>query len=71
LRNFNGYYFFVDNPIEDTYRLPLDSDARSLSLELIYDWSTFRISVAVVVPLPLSLAVGIWYMKRYDDVVAA
>jgi hypothetical protein len=49
---------------------PLESYL-SLSLNLIYDWSAFRVSVAVVTPLLLSLAVGIWYMQRHGDVVAA
>jgi hypothetical protein len=49
--------------------MPLDGSC--LSLELIYSWSAFRLSVVVVVPLLLSLAIGIWYMKITGDVVAA
>jgi hypothetical protein len=67
-RNLNGQS--PDARSKRTYDAPLDSRI-CLSLELIYDWSAFRASVAVVSPLLLSLIIGIWYMKRYDDVVTA
>lgn len=67
-KNLNGN-LLVDNHRKPFYYMPLDG--RTLSLELIYDWSAFRLSVILAAPLLLSLAIGIWYMKRYDDVVAA
>ncbi len=49
-----------DNPLEGRY-----------SLQLIYDWSSYRLSTVVALPLLLSLAIGFWYMNGQGDVVTA
>ncbi|CZR53226.1 uncharacterized protein PAC_03104 [Phialocephala subalpina] len=49
-----------NNPLEGRY-----------SLQLIYDWSSYRLSIVVAVPLLLSLAIGFWYMNGRGDVVTA
>ncbi|KAF8863555.1 hypothetical protein BDZ45DRAFT_103545 [Acephala macrosclerotiorum] len=48
------------NPLEGRY-----------SLQLKYDWSSYRLSTVVAVPLLLSLAIGFWYMNGRGDVVTA
>lgn len=57
-----------NNPLEDSSNNHLEG---SLSIELIYSWSAFRLSIMIVVPLLLSFTIGIWYMKKTGDVVAA
>lgn len=49
-----------NNPLEGRY-----------SLQLIYDWSSYRLITIFAVPLLLSLAIGIWYMMGPGDVVTA
>ncbi|KAL5321700.1 hypothetical protein ACEPPN_009660 [Leptodophora sp. 'Broadleaf-Isolate-01'] len=49
-----------DNPLEGRY-----------SLQLMYDWSSYRLSTVVAVPLLLSLAIGFWFMNGQGDVVSA
>ncbi|KUJ18252.1 uncharacterized protein LY89DRAFT_583188 [Mollisia scopiformis] len=49
-----------NNPLEGRY-----------SLQLIYDWSSYRLSTVVAIPLLLSLAIGFWYMNGRGDVVTA
>ena len=49
-----------DNPLEGRY-----------SLQLMYDWSSYRLSTVVAVPLLLSLAIGFWFMNGQGDVVTA
>ena len=56
-KNLNGS---SDNPLEGRY-----------SLQLLYDWSSFRLSFVVVVPLLMSLVIGLWYMIQKGDVVTA
>jgi len=56
-KNLNNH---KNNPLEGRY-----------SLQLLYDWSSYRLSMIVAVPLLLSIAIGIWYMHRYDDVITA
>jgi hypothetical protein len=41
------------------------------SLQLIYDWSSYRLTIIVAVPLLLSLVIGFWYMNSQGDVVTA
>lgn len=55
-------------PLEDDRNKILEG---SLSLELIYGWSAFRLSLVIVIPVLLSLAIGIWYVEATADVVAA
>ena len=54
-KNLNGG---KENPLEGKY-----------SLQLIYNWSSYRLSLIVAIPLLLSLAVGLWYNGK--DVGAA
>jgi hypothetical protein len=49
-----------NNPLEGRY-----------SLQLIYEWSSYRLCVIVIVPLVLSFALGLWYMIKTGDVVTA
>ena len=50
-----------NNPLEGRY-----------SLELVYDWSSYRLSLVVAVPLVLSFVIGVWYMLTPGgDVVTA
>jgi hypothetical protein len=49
-----------NNPLEGRY-----------SLQLKYEWSSYRLTFIVAVPLLLSLAIGIWYMVAKHDVVTA
>jgi hypothetical protein len=49
-----------NNPLEGRY-----------SLQLIYDWSSYRLSAVVSIPLLLSLAIGTWYMMGHGDVVTS
>jgi hypothetical protein len=49
-----------NNPLEGRY-----------SLQLIYDWSSYRLSAVVSIPLLLSLAIGTWYMMGQGDVVTS
>jgi hypothetical protein len=50
-----------DNPLEGRY-----------SLQLIYDWSSHRLTAIVAIPLLLSLAIGFWYMNNGEgDVITA
>jgi hypothetical protein len=48
-----------DNPLEGRY-----------SLQLIYDWSSYRLTFIVVIPLLLSIGIGFWY-QTVGDVVTA
>jgi hypothetical protein len=48
------------NPLEGEY-----------SLQLIYDWSSYRLVSVIAIPLLLSLAIGGWYMNGHGDVVTA
>lgn len=48
-----------DNPLEGRY-----------SLQLIYDWSSYRLAMIVAIPLLLSIAIGFWYMEIGDVVTA-
>ncbi|ATZ57357.1 hypothetical protein BCIN_14g05030 [Botrytis cinerea B05.10] len=41
------------------------------SLELVYDWSPYRLSAVVITPLLLSLIIGTWYMAVTGDVITA
>jgi hypothetical protein len=49
-----------DNPLEGRY-----------SVQLIYDWSSYRLIITFCVPLLLSLVLGFWYMAKTGDVVTA
>jgi hypothetical protein len=49
-----------NNPLEGRY-----------SLQLLYDWSSFRLSFVVIIPLLLSFVIGLWYMVDTGDVVTA
>jgi hypothetical protein len=49
-----------NNPLEGRY-----------SVQLLYDWSSYRLSITFAVPLLLSLALGFWYMAETGDVVTA
>lgn len=49
-----------ENPLEGRY-----------SLQLLYDWSSFRLSFVVMVPLLLSFVIGLWYMLRTGDIITA
>jgi hypothetical protein len=49
-----------NNPLEGRY-----------SLQLIYEWSSYRLCVIVIVPLVLSFALGLWYMLETGDVTTA
>lgn len=49
-----------NNPLEGRY-----------SLQLIYEWSSYRLSFVVSMPLILSLVIGTWYMMGHGDVVTA
>lgn len=50
-----------DNPLEGKY-----------SLQLMYDWSSYRLTLIVAVPVLLSLVLGLWYMSGdHGDVGAA
>jgi hypothetical protein len=49
-----------NNPLEGRY-----------SLQLIYDWSSYRLCTVVAVPLLLSLAIGFWYMSAKGDTITA
>jgi hypothetical protein len=40
------------------------ADGNALSIELVLDWSAFRISVVIVLPTLLSLVIGIWFNSR-------
>jgi hypothetical protein len=48
-----------NNPLEGRY-----------SLQLIYDWSSYRLALVVVIPLLMSIAIGFWYMTVGDVVTA-
>jgi len=41
------------------------------SVQLIYDWSSYRLTITFAVPLLLSLILGFWYMSKTGDVVTA
>jgi len=41
------------------------------SVQLIYDWSSYRLTITFAVPLLLSLILGFWYMYKTGDVVTA
>jgi len=56
-KNLNGG---KNNPLEGRY-----------SLQLIYEWSSYRLCVIVTAPLILSFALGLWYMIKTGDVVTA
>jgi membrane protein YdbS with pleckstrin-like domain len=47
------------NPLEGRYSLQLD-----------YEWSSYRLTTIVAIPLLLSLAIGFWYMSVGDVVTA-
>jgi hypothetical protein len=49
-----------NNPLEGEY-----------SLQLMYDWSSYRLVTIIAIPLLLSLAIGGWYMNGQGDVVTA
>ncbi|KAF4630397.1 hypothetical protein G7Y89_g7744 [Cudoniella acicularis] len=49
-----------NNPLEGRY-----------SLELIYDWSSYRLCTIVGIPLTLSFVLGMWYMEKTGDIVTA
>lgn len=49
-----------NNPLEGEY-----------SLQLMYDWSSYRLVAIIAIPLLLSLAIGGWYMNGHGDVVTA
>ncbi|KAG0646098.1 hypothetical protein D0Z07_8276 [Hyphodiscus hymeniophilus] len=49
-----------NNPLEGRY-----------SVQLIYDWSSYRLTITFCVPLLLSLILGFWYMAKTGDVVTA
>lgn len=49
-----------NNPLEGAY-----------SLQLIYDWSSYRLTSIIAIPLFLSLVIGVWYMNGQGDVVTA
>lgn len=40
-------------------------------MQLIYEWSSYRLCVIVIVPLLLSFVLGLWYMLKTGDVVTA
>lgn len=49
-----------NNPLEGRY-----------SVQLIYDWSSYRLTITFAVPLLLSLILGFWYMAKTGDVTTA
>lgn len=49
-----------NNPLEGEY-----------SLQLVYDWSSYRLVSVIAIPLLLSLIIGAWYMNGQGDVVTA
>lgn len=49
-----------NNPLEGVY-----------SLQLIYDWSSYRLVSIIAIALLLSLVIGAWYMNGQGDVVTA
>jgi hypothetical protein len=48
------------NPLEGRY-----------AVQLIYDWSSYRLTVTFAVPLLLSLILQFWYMAKTEVVVIA
>jgi len=44
----------------DSLNDPADMEGKRLSIELVLDWSIFRISLVILAPLLLSVVVGLW-----------
>jgi hypothetical protein len=61
---------WIHNDLNNNKPDPLDL-TRTYSIELIYDWSTFRITTLILVPLITSLLVGTLYAHMKGDIVAA
>jgi hypothetical protein len=59
---------WVDKNLNDSKNNPLEG---RYSLQLLYDWSSFRLSTIVAIPVILSLVIGAWYMNGHGDVVTA
>lgn len=53
--------------LNDSKRNPLEG---RYSLQLKYEWSSYRLTTIVAIPLLLSLAIGFWYMSVGDVVTA-
>jgi hypothetical protein len=49
-----------ENPFEGRY-----------SVQLIYEWSSYRLTIIFAVPLLLSLLLGFWLMVQTHDIVTA
>lgn len=58
---------WVQKNLNDSKRNPLEG---RYSLQLKYEWSSYRLTTIVAIPLLLSLAIGFWYMSVGDVVTA-
>ncbi|KAN0112929.1 hypothetical protein V8E51_005880 [Hyaloscypha variabilis] len=63
-----AWYGWVAKNLNDGKENPLEG---RYSLQLLYDWSSYRLSTVVAIPVILSLAIGTWYMMGQGDVVTA
>lgn len=63
-----AWYGWVFKNLNDCKENPLEG---RYSLQLLYDWSSYRLSTIVAIPVILSLAIGTWYMMGQGDVVTA
>jgi hypothetical protein len=63
-----AWYGWVFKNLNDSKENPLEG---RYSLQLLYDWSSYRLSTIVAIPVILSLAIGTWYMMGHGDVVTA
>lgn len=59
---------WVQTNLNDKKNNPLEG---RLSVQLVYDWSSYRLTVTFAVPLLLSLVLGFWYMATTGDVTTA
>jgi hypothetical protein len=63
-----AWHGWVSKNLNDSKENPLEG---RYSLQLLYDWSSYRLSTVVAIPVILSLAIGTWYMMGQGDVVTA
>lgn len=63
-----AWYGWVHKNLNDSKNNPLEG---RYSLQLMYDWSSYRLCTIVAIPLLLSLAIGFWYMSAKGDTITA
>lgn len=63
-----AWHGWVHRNLNDTKNNPLEG---RYSLQLIYEWSSYRLCFIVLVPLLLSFVLGVVYMIETGDVITA